>query len=929
MAEEVFEAVKTEDPGKLRKALEKVPPPPLNVIDKEDDVTPLQIAVMTGSLENVKLLLDAGADPNFTKETILPPFLCTGTRTYITSGDIVRLLASKGADVNYTTKDGSNVLHFFVTNFIDFFYVKDISAEEGKKIVKSYFEALEEVGVDFSKRNSDTSDTKYPDGKYPDGKLAYDLLKWQNDNSGTISIGLSAFSGNTGPKPGQVIGRYAESLLFMKMPLNDSTKPIFESQLLNAMANGDIEMTDALFVKGVRPPKMSKKFYEENKDRIQQIASNLKLVRHLLEKGVPVAELLPVFEFAVLYATQAKDIELLDTLFGKGVGFSASDRTFVKDSPLLIAINIRDKVLIKYFLDKGYPVDEVNPEHIEMAKKDHGMAIAREIHLAVQNRDEELIKVLLARGASVKTKWYENSVLGIALLGSDNVNILNMLLDAGADVNPASGTKVPTTPREKKTIYDQNRGIPYNSAPLIIAIDKSRWSSLKVLLDRGADPNLRVPYGTALVFSLLRASQTAINIILAHPSTNLYARNDLPGFGEGTVVDYARAGRFHPFYNDLILNTAGPHWRGFSRADIANLNSIFFLNALERNDFSLCPVCLKFSHRIEGCLYMHHNCKAEAGAGYYNKPLYEKYKNDEGNIFWCTCCGRIALGHRHYMPSEYHHAPMLMPPNPAPDPFEEDCSRTNGGGGPFEKFVRFDRLRVKAKELMGQIGVVADEVAKRDMVHAMWTGIFGLFQDQIDAYRLKYQQRMPTVSIINFPTNLPNLPPIPVRTIERPLVNRELMPEFHPVAEGLINSYMGAPADVIQFHHRRGDGTVNDHIGDYISKDGLEAFLEGVIASKGERLGYCWNPLCTAMMHPDEVKPFVDEDVYKRYVEAFNRKFSGAQGGGKKTRRKQRGGNGATKPTANSVFQEVKYPQCYLPRKTGKKNNKRNTRRRK
>lgn len=655
-------------------------------------------------------------------------------------------------------------------------------------------------------------------------------------------------------------------------------------------------------------------------------------LKELLSSSMSYNDASERFENYLLDAVQTGNVEKVDQLLKAGVPLLAKDRRFIKTPLLNVAIEKKQKAVIQYLFDKGIAVDEVDPGDLEKVKSDAKFSIFRPIHLAIENKDIPLIDALLQRGASLIQAFGEHSVLLSAIVASDDGVVLNKLIDAGAEVNPAYASKIPETTVEKARAITTKRypETIFYPTPLIVAITLQRMNSLRILLQRGADPNLRIPYGNATLFSFLDGKGTAAQALLDFPGTDLYAINSTPDMGEGSMVDYSNNGKISRSWAYMVLDKVGPFWRGFSRSDIANLNSIFSPDSKERNDFSLCPVCLKFSHRVDGCMYMNHNCEEEAGGGYYDKYLYNKFKTAEGRIYWCTICGRIALGHRHYRIDGYNwERPELLPPRPGgQDPFEDDCSRTNGGGGPLEKYIRYDALRIEARKLLDKIGSISEMHAKDNLTLYMWNApAFNWYNraTRTEEYRTPYAERRHIAPITNFPETLPRIVPPPVRTIPRALRNRELMPELHPASKGLINSYMGAPSEVIQFHHRKKDGTINDHVGSYISKEGLEVFLEGVIASKGERLGYCWEPQCSAIMHPDEVRPFVDEELYTRYLEAFNRKFSGAEGGGKKTRRKQRGGSGATKPTANSVFQEVKYPQCYLPKN---KSNKAKTMRR-
>ena len=105
--------------------------------------------------------------------------------------------------------------------------------------------------------------------------------------------------------------------------------------------------------------------------------------------------------------------------------------------------------------------------------------------------------------------------------------------------------------------------------------------------------------------------------------------------------------------------------------------------------------------------------------------------------------------------------------------------------------------------------------------------------------------------------------------------------------------------NVVEFHHRKADGTVNLHEGNGISLDTLNDFIVRMNKSFGTpEFGYCWNygqgpDQCTALLHPDEVKKAFElfgepnEDLVQTYRRLFNKKFQGLNGG-KRTRKSKR-----------------------------------------
>ncbi len=164
-------------------------------------------------------------------------------------------------------------------------------------------------------------------------------------------------------------------------------------------------------------------------------------------------------------------------------------------------------------------------------------------------------------------------------------------------------------------------------------------------------------------------------------------------------------------------------YTGYRQAELRLLDELL----LFPTDFSICPICLTALKRTEGCLYMKHDCRA---SGFYHEDLYEKYKDAEGKITWCTMCSRIAnsfpvvggLGHKHYqlaLTSQPKPGYAAIPPGQTEFYFDRNCL-TQGGGGVLEKFVRMRRFREYAFELQGEVGTISDWEARTQLVEEMW-----------------------------------------------------------------------------------------------------------------------------------------------------------------------------------------------------------------
>jgi hypothetical protein len=345
-----------------------------------------------------------------------------------------------------------------------------------------------------------------------------------------------------------------------------------------------------------------------------------------------------------------------------------------------------------------------------------------------------------------------------------------------------------------------------------------------------------------------------------------------------------------------------PLWKGFTKKDIEFLDVVFGESthantlAIPNPDevlYSMCPICLRYiSHETATCMYMTHDCKEMRG--YYHKELYEAYKfrkvdfagrlTNKEVICWCTICGRICGDHRHYTLRKHNEEGVLV--NVAGAPYESDCRRTSGGGGPPEKIARFNALRNQAYELNQMIGELPEEEAKNVLVEAMWDG-------PLTKPTTKYNISTGTFpNNVSRPTVYPNIPYPNVR-------NPDLMPIVHKEAtEEFTNHYDVDDKHIVQFRHKRADGTINNHTGDgnQISKSMLLNYINSLADQKGtEKYGMCWQyPTCTARMYPEEILAIVDQEneeemkTYQQYKDGFNEQFYVARGGKRRTRRQKR-----------------------------------------
>jgi len=434
---------------------------------------------------------------------------------------------------------------------------------------------------------------------------------------------------------------------------------------------------------------------------------------------------------------------------------------------------------------------------------------------------------------------------------------------------------------------------------------KNSVAFAKILVEHGADLNFVISNGQtpAYVAASLGKSDT-LEYFLTHPKYN----GEITYNGD-TLFALAQDGKFNGEINALIIRLSGTLklWEGWTRADLAEFDSIFDERASE---FSSCPVCLKYVEREDGCVYIRgHKCNSEPG-GFFHRKLYNKFKSTEGTICWCTLCGRICLGHRHYelSPARISSMPTLLPSG---DPFTKDCSLpgAGGGGGLQEKLARYRRLREFARELQEEVGKKTEKEALEELVEESWNA--PLVRKGI--LKKIWEKKEWNIPATDFP--------LPVIIEEAPIDYSKFPDIVKPegdrvsLAPTVLNGTCSVSMEegqVIQFHHRQANnsGVIFGHENNYINPEYLEHFIMGQNPKfkTDESFGKCWAypGTCDGLLYPEEIKEFVAPEVYDEYRKKFNWKFRVQVKGGTRRKFKVKGG------TRKNIIVPARNAQCYI-----------------
>lgn len=141
---------------------------------------------------------------------------------------------------------------------------------------------------------------------------------------------------------------------------------------------------------------------------------------------------------------------------------------------------------------------------------------------AVKNNDIELVKAALDQGASIdsKNKSKQNFTALHKAAQKGYINIVELLLDRGAHINAKAEMEdrgwTPTTPEEPSTPFTPlNEEEIQGTTPLHEAVEKRRIGVVKILLDRGAQFDIKDNYGKIAFMRIFENLETDRSVAIA------------------------------------------------------------------------------------------------------------------------------------------------------------------------------------------------------------------------------------------------------------------------------------------------------------------------------------------------------------------------------------------------------------------------------
>jgi len=647
-------------------------------------------------------------------------------------------------------------------------------------------------------------------------------------------------------------------LLSKGADVNGKNKDTETTALILAAAYGFYDIAKALIEAGADVNQQSKMSCPL---RAASILGHLDVVKLLVESGADINMITGQKESydatALIAASEKGKIDVVNYLLSKGADVNIKG---LSETPAIIfACKNGHFDVVKSLVEAGADIN-VNNAHA-----------LTPLSAAIHSENADMVSYLISKGVNLNVTFSKlTPVYYATILGS--FDVVKVLVDAGADFTKKSNTHFSPLHGAVKTKHKDivafllSKGVDVNEAydgdkktVLFVACEIGSLEIVKMLVDAGADWNITRKDG-----------KTAYDVAIS--------KN----------------------HNDIVayLDSLRPKWKGFTQSDISKFNTLFELDIPAgqqfppANDYSTCPVCLKFVPRGPGCMYMTHNCSTMGG--YYHKDLYNKYKNEHGSIEWCTICGRICNNsHYHYelgLAKDNVPKAIVQPRNP----FSNDCHDGNGGGGLPEKFARIRRLREIALELQDEIGKILETDAFTALVEETWNAPL---HRSFKIPKIMAERKW-NISVNAFPPNAPpaapNEPKANNGNYNKPDAYLEPIVRIpgddgYKGDEGALNDSVPS----IQYRHKKADGTMNeDH--EQIGVDSLSIY----IYTGGEHVGKCFSNGCGGLLWPREIEmAFADPRLAvsqgdKDRVAAYKARFNGwhTEGaiGGRRTLRRHK-----------------------------------------
>jgi ankyrin repeat protein len=416
----------------------------LNYVDNKTGLTPLETAINNENEEITNLLIESGADPNYGLEG---PLVCAICMNNI---NLVNTLLAAGANVNMHSEEGVTPLMF--------------AAMEGDiEIVKR----LVESGADPNMMTNDD-----------DTALMYAAI----DGHKEIFEYLAPLT-----KP-ELVQPAEKELATEKLPLADDDTIDF----VLAAGQGDTEQLKEFINKGINLDVM-----DDSGNTALFLASywgKIEVVKTLIEAGADLnMQSFGDKETPLMAAVNMKQVDVIKTLLENGADINIKDVNGT--NALMWAISDTDINIVNLLLSYNPDLDAVDNygnnaylyavefEKEDIAKELENKGVSTEgvkklaLFEAIKNNDVSGLKEVLKKGIDPDTISPALQTPLCEAVKAENIELTNLLIDAGADVNL--------------------RGEKEEFTPLMIAAQTGNEKLVQLLLNAGADKNIMLDDITA------------------------------------------------------------------------------------------------------------------------------------------------------------------------------------------------------------------------------------------------------------------------------------------------------------------------------------------------------------------------------------------------------------------------------------------------
>lgn len=441
---------------------------------------------------------------------------------------------------------------------------------------------------------------------------------------------------------------------------------------------------------------------------------------------------------------------------------------------------------------------------------------------------------------------------------------------------------------------------------LVNAVERNMIPIVELLLKEDhLDVNTADAEGTSLLaIACMTANLPMLQLLLSIPGVRLNTK--IPRLDNKSILQVAKEGGFAPEINTVLTETYSDTssvlgW--YQTTSVPKfIYSVFTNEPLSAvnpvpapEDISLCPVCFFPTQREGGCMYMHHPCDRTE---WYNKTLFDMYQNG-GEIEWCTICNRMCTGmHRHYKRSILGGpiASLVDFQATTADQFFLSGCQPVGGGGVFEKLVRFNELLKEAVRI--QYTASSKEEALTHLSKVFWDAPLAFTADKPTEAEKNAAIKTEGERLLaqgNFDVDLSEFPEDDVvkrkqETIllaKKPEKDATLVPEVVEAEFTNLTNFEEYTKG-IALHHRSGE-EAKHHTGDQLVS--YKSVANAVRSSKditAPTFGTCpFYPDCKALLWPEDIAAIPDliradctgavdcvsPEEFQIYRDLFNKKF--------------------------------------------------------